>query len=332
MSDSSVTVTTRQAAEILNVHESSIKRWCSIDKLAYSQTPGGHRRILLSDLLAFASAENIDTHLLRFDTFAEKVWQGECLASKQRKFEALVQLATHWIQYGEDVYLLELIHYLYKQEYTIQVLVDRLLAPIMQEVGKAYLKGQLSIGEEHRITYQMRDILIHLRGLLQLGRNRNKSNSTQKHYRAILGCARSQEHELGALMARLVLESMGWDVVYLGLDVPTEEFARQQVAYDATMICIALMPPINRSEVVHIIELLDYMYDRKHPYRLVFGGPISLDIDEASSSYTLPVIKHFKAMSEFSEWVAQCMTENNPLEFHAISRERSSNSLNRSFL
>ena len=38
---------------------------------------------------------------------------------------------------------------------------------------------------------------------------------------AIVGCARSEVHELGALMTRRILEFNGYNVQYLGLDVPT---------------------------------------------------------------------------------------------------------------
>lgn len=88
---------------------------------------------------------------------------------------------------------------------------------------------------------------------------------------ALLGCTRGEVHELGALMVRLLLENKGWQVVYLGLNVPTEEFDSQQIKHRAALVCVSLMPPMGRTEAFTLINLLDRMRDPNQPYRLVVG-------------------------------------------------------------
>ena len=321
MIDSSTLVTTRQAAELLDVHESSIKRWCSLDHLSCTQTPGGHRRIPFNGLMEFAKKRDISCPLHVFDGFAGRVWEGFLQAQKTANFSALADLAKLWIQESNIHYLSALLDYLQTQGYEVAVQMDKILAPVMYYVGKAYMDGDLSIGEEHRVTYLMRDVLIRLSSL------GNTSAPNNPFKKAVLGCIRSQEHELGCLMARMVLESAGWDVLYLGLDVPTEEFARMQNMHDATMVCIAHMPPTTQSEIVHIVELLDYMYDRKKPYHLVFGGPVKMDITPfKATEYSLASVQQFQSMTEFSDW----LNNQEEPEAYANSKDLVKSSLKRS--
>ncbi len=44
-----------KAAQLLNVHPSTIRRWADNDKLSFIRTPGGHRRFLKRDILALTT-------------------------------------------------------------------------------------------------------------------------------------------------------------------------------------------------------------------------------------------------------------------------------------
>ncbi|MEM1271970.1 MAG: helix-turn-helix domain-containing protein, partial [Bacteroidota bacterium] len=56
----STSISTRQASDLLGVHESSVKRWCNAGDLGCEYTHGGHRRIPLAELLRFAEARSIE--------------------------------------------------------------------------------------------------------------------------------------------------------------------------------------------------------------------------------------------------------------------------------
>ena len=331
MSDKAVTVTTRQAAELLDVHESSIKRWCSQKQLKCFQTPGGHRRIPFGALMDFSQTKGIECDLHIFDTYAESVWEGLLDADKKKDFQLLADLGAHWIQGPEFYYMLKLLTLLKRQGYPLSIQMDKIIAPIMRMVGEAYLNGKLSIGNEHRITYLMRDLLVRM-STVSDWTNRNPITQAKSTPRAVLGCIRSQAHELGCLMAKLVLESHGWDVVYLGLNVPSEDFSRAQVEYDASLICIALMPPSTSPEVYHVIELLEQVYDRNRPYHLVFGGPVELQLDSNRTTQSpISSIQYFKTMSTFSDWLENTPDDSKGNQTYASSSGRDNNSLKRSF-
>ena len=300
MSDFTPLATTRQAAEILGVHESSIKRWNTSKLLNAKQTSGGHRRFSIDEILSFAKKNRLDSPLLFYGSYAERVWTGLEELRKKNDYNTLTDLVYEWTIEDRSTFVSQLLLHVVKKDYLIEDLIDNLLAKVLYMIGENYLKGILAIGDEHRATHSLRDVLIHLKEQLKvLGYSRPARNRPI----TILGCGREEEHELGALMARLVLEVQGWTVVYLGLDVPTEEFAKQQVKHEAALVCISMMPPRGERDVHHIHNLLDKVYDRRHPYRLAFGGGAVADISSFKVHGSIPEVRVFKTMKEFSYWI-----------------------------
>jgi len=300
MNDLTLLATTRQAAEILGVHESSIKRWNTSKQLNAQQTSGGHRRFSISEILAFAKKNRLDSPLLFYGSYAERVWSATEELRKKGDYELLTQLVYEWIVDDRTTFVTRLLVHIIRKDYPLEDLIDNLLAEVLYRVGDNYMSGNLAIGDEHRATHSLRDVLIHLKEQL---RETGYARPARNRPITILGCGREEEHELGALMARLVLEVQGWTVVYLGLDVPTEEFAKQQAKHEAALVCISMMPPRGERDVHHIFNLLDKMYDRRHPYRLAFGGGAVANIENFKVHGSIPEVRIFKSMKEFSYWI-----------------------------
>ena len=299
MAENAVSISTRQASEMLGVHESSVKRWCNADALDYWLTPGGHRRIPIVSLVAFARDQGIDVPLRPFGLEAGEVWAAREGAAREDDFEALVDLAYAWLALGQSWEMARLVEYLLHEGFPIGQLFDRLVGPVMHRIGLGYLDGSLSIGDEHRMTQAMRDTLLDLRALNASKRPLNGRSAPT----AVVGCARNEVHELGALMVRLMLEYTGWQVVYLGLNVPTEEFATQQTKYDAALVCISMMPPMGPADALTMVRLLDRMYDPTRPYRLALGGSSLGDVDRSEvADLAIPDVQFFASMEPFAAW------------------------------
>lgn len=214
------------------------------------------------------------------------------------RLDYLVKLGYDWLLDNKQHLLFNLLLYLREHQISTPALLDYLIAPIMYQVGVAYQEGRLSIGDEHRITHCIRDMLIQYQGHYRV----TDTSSRGKAQTAIIGCARNQNHELGAIMARLVLEEHGWQVIYMGANVPTEEFAQQQISHQASLICIALMIPMTETDAQHINSLLAHMYRKDQPYELAFGGPLRINPTPYSNG---PPVYHFSSMQSFSTWLEE---------------------------
>lgn len=262
MSASKRYVSTRQTAQILGVHESSIKRWCNARLLPYTLTEGGHRRLEFSDVVAFARAESMDLPLLKFTTEERVVW--DAISALQRgTFDRIVDLLYRWLLCNEPYRPLHLTDYLLDLGTPVVDLFDRVFAPVLHRVGDEWATGDIMTGDEHRMSLSVRD---------WVNRVRHRIPHPCCHAAAVVGCVPGELHELGAMMVRVVLESAGWSVVYLGADVPASQFGSQQQKLKADLVCISLLHPHGLPDARRVVDTLTRMYDDTAPFRLVFGG------------------------------------------------------------
>ena len=234
-----------------------------------------------------------------FGDQAGDIWTGLQRALKQSDFDLLIKACYEWIETGDSYKPAHLIEYLLAEELPIAKVLDHVVGPVMHKIGIKYIEGTVSIGDEHRMTQCMRDVLV---ALSVRKRYSIKQNGKKQHI-AIVGCVRGEAHELGALMVRLVLENLGWKVVYLGLNVPTEDFVTQQEEQQADLVCISIMPPMGVSEAQGIIQLLDRMCDPEQPYRLAIGGSLVLSSDNTVPQTRCLDAAFFNRMQPFSDWL-----------------------------
>lgn len=268
MSEKGCNLSTQRAAQLLEVHESSIKRWCNADALACWYTPGGHRRIALSALLAFAHAQSMPCKLAALHPHEERVWEGVNEAWSRHDYHTLVVLVYENLYQGHNNVPGNLFRFLLSLGFTLSTLFDHLVTPVLTHIGAGWQAGQLGVGDEHRMTECVRD---HLYGML-LAAGDDAFEGAEDRPVAIVGCGRTDAHDLGAMMVRLLLISKGWRVVYLGRRVPTEDIALQQQQHRAALVCVSFSPPQDVPDVVSLVRTLARLFDPLQPYRLALGG------------------------------------------------------------
>jgi diguanylate cyclase (GGDEF)-like protein len=94
---------------------------------------------------------------------------------------------------------------------TIQV---RVITPAMQRIGELWAEGELTVADEHLATVLSTLALLPLQEPLQVAPARSRE-------RVVLAAVEGQTHVLGLQMVADVLGGAGFDVLYLGADVPT---------------------------------------------------------------------------------------------------------------
>lgn len=107
-------------------------------------------------------------------------------------------------------------------QYDLDRLCLQILTPCLVEIGEAWHRGELRISQEHYASSFLRGHLLALYQAYPLPRGA---------LRAFVGCAPSEQHEIGALMLALFLRRGGCRVDYLGPNVETADliqYARGQ--------------------------------------------------------------------------------------------------------
>ncbi len=91
----------------------------------------------------------------------------------------------------------------------------RLLVPLLNEVGDRWKHGTLRVVHEHLASAVVRSFVA-------THRVRRMPNGHMAP-RVVVTTPAGQLHELGAVMVAAVAEELGWDVIYLGPDLPAHE-------------------------------------------------------------------------------------------------------------
>ena len=290
-----IQLTSRQAAHLLKVHESSIKRWCKDGDLNCSVTDGGHRRITLNDLTDFARSRSLDCALLEFDSHASAIWHAFRLAQSKGEYSALLDLSYSFLKASDSWKAFALFDFCMENGIPFSMFFDRLVADILNRVGNDWHNGRLEIGEEHRITELLRDAVY--RQLCTSDENLNGQT-------AIVGSSEGNMHELGALAVRTLLQNNGWHVVYVGANVPTHNYASLQARYKASLVCISIVPPSVLSDVHRILDTLARFYDESKPYHIALGGnTVSRHTDVDFSRAPFLGVQQQTSLESFETWL-----------------------------
>jgi DNA-binding transcriptional MerR regulator/methylmalonyl-CoA mutase cobalamin-binding subunit len=144
-------------------------------------------------------------------------------------------------------------------------LLDQLLVPFMQRVGQLWREGELRPVHEHMATAVLRSFAGNLR-------DANRHSSSAPHLLATTPAG--QRHELGALLVAICVATEGWNITYLGTDLPAEEIAAGAYQKRSRVVALSLTFPPDDSnlhrELVRLRRLLPESTD------IIVGGRSSL--------------------------------------------------------
>jgi methanogenic corrinoid protein MtbC1 len=128
------------------------------------------------------------------------------------------------------------------------VLVEQVIAPLMQRIGMMWWDQRLNPRHEHLASTAVRASLDQV--IEALGR--------RGRVRPHLVCAtpNGQRHEIGALLGAATAAAAGWRVTFLGSDLPVEEIAAAAVSLRAEGVALSLVHPEDDPELPVAIRRL----------------------------------------------------------------------------
>lgn len=113
-------------------------------------------------------------------------------------------------------------------------LIEQVLVPLMRQIGDLWHQGTLRPIHEHMASSVVRSFLGGLRGAYH-------PEISAPH--VVVTTPARQRHELGALLAAATAAGEGWQVTYLGPDLPPEEIAAAAVQKGARAVALSLTYP-----------------------------------------------------------------------------------------
>lgn len=150
--------------------------------------------------------------------------------------------------------------------YSAEDVCFELLQKGLSEVGQGWYEGTTSVQQEHFAS------ALALRRLEALVAAAPRPTRTE---RVLIGCPPQEEHTFSPLLLTLLLRRRGWDVIYLGANVPTDRLAS---TVEATRPRIAVFTAQLLHSAAALPEIAELLAD--HDISIAYGGRIFLELPD----------------------------------------------------
>ena len=159
--------------------------------------------------------------------------------------------------------------------YPVRKVTDKLLSPVLKELGERWASGQGSIAEEHFFGFYLRN---------KLGARFHHRVQNQTGPKLLMACLPGDLHETGLIMFALEACDEGFQAILLGANMPMDDFpdAIKKTASDALVLSGTIKPG---GEIIkkHLPDLVERL---KVPVFLG-GNVVASNFDELKKSGVL---------------------------------------------
>ena len=147
--------------------------------------------------------------------------------------------------------------------YPVEQVAEEVLAPTLVEVGERWHRGEATVVQEHFATAVLRrrlSVMFHAYDQPAAGPL------------AITGAAPTEWHDLGILLVSLALRRNGWQVIYLGQNVPADQLLQEIRRLHPDLVCLSAT---TREGAVELAPVYAGVAALPAPRpRLIFGGRV----------------------------------------------------------
>jgi MerR family transcriptional regulator, light-induced transcriptional regulator len=135
----------------------------------------------------------------------------------------------------------------------LPALYQRVIAPAMHELGRLWEAGAITVADEHLATGLTHRVLAAIRPP-ELSDQAFDSSSDRPS--ALLAAVQGEQHALGLRMVADLLEDRGYQVAYLGADVPTEALLQAVRAFSPALVGLTATMPESTQRLEEVVEEL----------------------------------------------------------------------------
>jgi excisionase family DNA binding protein len=224
-------LSTQEVAGLINVTETTVKRWADEGKIPCHKTLGGHRKFMLKDIVQFAEQNVYPLSGNVRPRLQKRQAQSLELAVQTRDYPKLAQLFYDEAVRADRQNIYELLLHLCKHHISLPTLADQVIKPAMALIGDQWHAGAVDINQEHLASNAVLEALVHLNPDL----HRKPSHGRA----AVCACAEGDYHELGLRILAYALETEGWKVHYLGANTPFKTLRSFMKSSRPEVLCLS---------------------------------------------------------------------------------------------
>jgi 5-methyltetrahydrofolate--homocysteine methyltransferase len=146
--------------------------------------------------------------------------------------------------------------------------IVKTLNEALYEVGERYEQGDLFLSELMMIGYLASEVTSVLKPHM-VGKGRETGS------KIVFGTVKGDIHDIGKNVVIMMLQSAGFEVIDLGVDVSTERFVESVTNNDPDVLCMSSLLTSTMNEMRKVIDSLDKAGLRGDVKVIVGGRPIT---------------------------------------------------------
>lgn len=136
--------------------------------------------------------------------------------------------------------------------YPVRLVTEKLLSPVLKELGERWASGKGSVAEEHFFAFYLRN---------KLGARFHHRSQNQTGPKLLMACLPGDMHEIGLLLFALDAADNGFRTILLGASMPLTEFpdAIKKTGSDALVLSGTIEPgsDVITKDLPRLVEKLD---------------------------------------------------------------------------
>jgi excisionase family DNA binding protein len=218
-------LTTREVARLCRVSDATVKRWEESGLIRSERTNGGHRRFRAEEIARFQRDQGLGLKHAHGD---ESIFTAQSRRRKPSSSDSLF----HSLIAGSEEEAANLLIKTYMNGLHLVSIFDDLIGPAMRQVGELWVKGELSVAQEHLATRAAHAAVTKFRNTLPVPKITGEL--------AFCCAFEGDFHELPTHLSQIVLENSGWEVMNFGANTPLYSLGEEVMYHSPEAICISV--------------------------------------------------------------------------------------------
>lgn len=140
--------------------------------------------------------------------------------------------------------------------HSFATLLHTVFVPLMHRLGELWATGEVSVASEHFATMVLKQRLLTMLQTTAPGASAPL---------LLCACPAKEFHELGLLVFAYIMQQDGWQVCYLGPDLPLDELQRSCTCLQPALVALSLTHVTEPSSCLELLQQIDTIIAPTYP-------------------------------------------------------------------
>ena len=233
------------------------------------RTEGGHRKFRASDIERVRTIKEWQSQHLSLEDIRQRLEIMDRMPSAEQLWRHFLDLALE----GRIEEAATVILNADEAGFPLLTMFQDVFAPALVELGKGWIDGTVTVGQEHEVSELTRDLIADL--------SARHAGRGQDTLTVLAACVEGEMHELGLRMVTGLLRQRGVRMHFLGANVATSFLVESVMMREPDAVVLSITLDDNRTSLLNAIRALRKAMPPQVQPIVVVGGSGHADLSEA---------------------------------------------------